>query len=204
MNLNSENIKSFFFKYWWLYYLLFFFLLGLIVATFLIDYKKDNINERINYLSKKIDDCKKKKVVRDSIRVIDNRGEFGCLTFTLIWNTTDDLDILVKDANKDIISFEKFCKTKDNKFSSAGGQIDIDNNVEGLITNEPVENIYFKCTPPNGIYSSIIHVYDKRVISPVNYTLIIRKNGVIVKEIHDKLYRKKQWSNEIKITYNAN
>jgi hypothetical protein len=204
MNLKSKNISKFFYSYWWLYYIIFFFLLGLLVAILLMDYKRNNINERIDYLTKKIDDCNKRNSIRDSIRVIDNRGEFGCLTFTLIWNTTDDLDILVRDVDKNIICFEKYCKVKDNKFSSAGGQLDIDNNIEGLISNEPVENIYFKCTPPNGIYSSIIHVYDKRVITPVNYKLIIRKNGVIVKEIRDKLERKNQWSKEIKFTYNAN
>jgi hypothetical protein len=204
MNLNSQYIKTFFYKYWWLYYTLSFFLIGLLVYAFYIDSKKNNIEQRISYLSKQLNDCKHRKAVRDSIRVIDNSGKFGCLTFTLIWNNTDDLDIMIIDANKNLICFDKYCKTKDNKFTSAGGQLDIDNNVEGIINNEPVENIYFKCTPPNGIYRSKIHVYEKRNTIPTKYKLIIRKNGLVVKEIYNKLSKKNEWSEEIKFQYNAN
>ena len=204
MNLNSQNIKTFFYKYWWLYYTLFFFLIGLLVYAFYIDSKKVNIEQRISYLTKQLNDCKQRKAVRDSIRVIDNSGKFGCLTFTLIWNNTDDLDILVVDANNNLIRFDKYCKTKDNKFTSAGGQLDIDKNVEGIINNEPVENIYFKCTPPDGIYRSKIHVYEKRDAMPTKFKLIIRKNGVVVKEVYNKLSKKNEWSEEIKFQYNAN
>lgn len=204
MNINSQNIKTFFYKYWWLYYTLFFFLIGLLVYAFYIDSKKVNIEQRISNLTKQLNDCKNRKAVRDSIRVIDNKGEFGCLTFTLIWNNTDDLDILVKDANNNIICFDKYCKTKDNKFTSAGGQLDIDKNVEGRINNEPIENIYFKCTPPTGIYRSKIHLYEKRDARPTKFKLIIRKNGIVVKEIYNKLSKKNEWSEEIKFQYNAN
>lgn len=204
MNLNSQNIKTFFYKYWWLYYTLYFFLIGLLVYAFYIDSKKVNIEQRISYLTKQLNDCKRRKAVRDSIRVIDNKGKFGCLTFTLIWNNTDDLDILVIDANNNLISFDKYCKNKDNKFSSAGGQLDIDKNIEGRINNEPIENIFFNCTPPSGIYRSKIHVYNKRVARPTKYKLTIRKNGVVVKEIYKKLSKKNEWSEEIKYQYNAN
>ena len=203
MNLKYKNISHFFYKNWWLFFIILFFLIGLLLAVILIDYKSVNLNKRISYLSNKIEDCQKRIVERDSIRVIDNGGEFGCLTFSLIWNTTDDLDLIVKDANTNVISFDEYCKTKDNKLSSAGGQLDIDNNVDGLISKEPVENIYFKCIPPNGVYSSLIRVYEKRVSNPVSYKLIIRKNGQIIKQINDRLHKKNQWSREIKITYNA-
>ena len=204
MNLKSQNIKSFFNKYWLIFYVLFFFLIGLLEYSFFMDSKKVNIEHRILYLSKKLEDCKRRNVIRDSMRVIDNKGKFGFLTFTLIWNNTDDLDIMVIDANNNLICFDKYCKTKDNKFSSAGGQLDIDNNIEGLINNQPVENIFFKTPPPNGIYRSKIHVYEKRNAMPSKYKLIIRKNGVIVKEIYDELYKKNDWSKEINIQYNAN
>lgn len=206
MNLNTQNIKSFFYKYWWLYYLVFFFLLGLLIYAVLCRNNWSNTNDRINTINKRLDDCcnARNAIVSDSIRVIDNKGEFGCLSFTLIWNSTDDLDLDVIDAKSNHIWYKKYCKSQDNQFSSAGGQLDIDLNAEGIDTDQPVENIYFKCTPPNGIYSARVKAFEKRETSPVNVKLIVRKKGKIVKEISKTISQQDEMIELIKYNYNAN
>ena len=135
--------------------------------------------------------------------MIDNKGEFGCLSFTLIWNSTDDLDLDVIDAKNNHIWYKKYCKSQDNQFSSTGGQLDIDLNAEGIDTDQPVENVYFKCTPPNGIYSARVRAYEKREPNPVNIKLIVRKKGKIIKEISSTISQQNEMIELIKYNYNA-
>ena len=205
MNLKTQNIKSFFHKYWWLYYLLFFFLLGLLVYAITSQNNWKNTNNRIATINKKLDDCCADRIAaaNDSIRVVENNGEFGCLSFTLIWNSTDDLDLDVIDAKNNHIWYKKYCKSQDNKFSSTGGQLDIDLNAEHIDTSQPVENVYFKCTPPNGIYTARVNVFEKRDRNPVTVKLIIRKKGKIIKEVTNTISRQKELVELIKYNYNV-
>jgi hypothetical protein len=182
MNLKNQTIEGFFFRYWWLYYLLFFIFLGILIYSLKLDSSKVN-ERRINRLSNQLDSCYQEKLLNDSVRVVNNAGRFECLSFTLIWNSSDDLDLSVIDARKDLIFFKRYCKSFDNRFSSAGGQLDIDLNAGDEIADQPVENIYFKCTPPKGIYEVRIHAYKKREPMPVRFSLIVRERGQVVKEI---------------------
>jgi len=205
MNGNIQNIKSFFYKYWWLYYLLFFFLLGLLVYAITSQNNWNNTSNRIAIINKKLDDCCTARIAatNDSIRVIENNGEFGCMSFTLIWNSTDDLDLDVIDAKNNHIWYKKYCKSNDNKFSSTGGQLDIDLNAEHIDTNQPVENIYFKCTPPTGIYTARVKAFEKRDQNPVTVKLIIRNKGSIIKEISNTISQQNEMVELIKYNYNA-
>ena len=205
MNLQTNNIKSFFYQYWWLYYLLFFFLLGLLIYALLDKNNWSETNNRINIINQKLEDCcnAQNAIANDSIRVIDNNGEFGCLSFTLIWNSTDDLDLDVIDANNNHIWYKQYCKRQDNQFSSAGGQLDIDLNAQGIDTDQPVENVYFKCTPPTGIYSVRVNAFEKREANPVDVKLIVRKKGKIIKEISNSVSQQNQMIELLKYNYNA-
>lgn len=205
MNLNTQNIKSFFYKYWWLYYILFFLLLGLLIYAIICRNNWNNSYDKIYEINKRFDDCCKARnnFTNDSIRVIDNKGEFGCLSFTLIWNSTDDLDLDVIDAKNNHIWYKKYCKSQDNQFSSTGGQLDIDLNAEGIDSDQPVENVYFKCTPPKGIYKVRVKAFEKRVLNPVNVKLIVRKKGKIIKEISSTISKQNEMVELIKYNYNA-
>lgn len=205
MNFKTQNIKSFFFKFWYLYYTLFFFLLGLLIYSISGYVNLVNTNDRIISINKRLDNCcnTRNKVINDSIRVVDNQGEFGCLSFTLVWNSTDDLDLDIIDAKENHIWYKKYCKRQDNQFSNTGGQLDIDMNARGIDTNQPVENIYFKCTPPNGNYIVRVIAFEKREQNPVDFKLTIRKKGAIVKEISSTINQQNELIKIINYKYNA-
>lgn len=200
MNLNNQTIEQFFLRYWWLYYLLFFFLLGLLIYSLKLN-NSSLSNRRINSLNNQLDSCYREKLQNDSVRVVNNAGRFGCLSFTLLWNSSDDLDLRVIDARNNFIYFEKYCKSYDNRFSSAGGQLDIDLNAGDEITDQPVENIYFKCKPPNGIYEVQIHAYKKRESVPVNVRIIVRENGQVIREISSTISRQDELIKLLKYNY---
>lgn len=203
MNPNTSSTSQFFYKYWWLFYLTFFFLLGLLIYSLLFDNGSNHTNQRIIALDRQLQECANRNIAQtDSTRVISNNGQFGCLSFTLVWNSTDDLDLHVVDALNDYISHENFCKNRDNKFSGAGGQLDIDLNASGVDTNQPVENVYFKCRPPVGIYTAKVHFYAKRSVNPVDYKLLIRNEGRIVRELTGTIESENDLREIVRYSYN--
>jgi hypothetical protein len=160
----------------------------------------------INDLNNELKDCKKDvppTIDNDSIRVINNDGEFGCLSYTLVWNSPDDLDLHVIDAKSSHIFYDKYCKSADNLFSSAGGQLDIDLNAGSVQAEQPVENVYFKCIPPKGNYIVKVHMFEKRTSNPVTFELIVRENGKIIKEVQGKLDTQKQLIEILNYKYDA-
>lgn len=201
MGFNNQNIKSLFYKYWWLYYLLFFLLLGVLI--YLLTFNR-NVNERIAVLNNRFDDCYKERLSNDSVRVVNNSGSFGCLSFTLIWDSSDDLDLHVIDAKQDSIYYKKHCKSMDNNFSQAGGQLDIDLNADNHIQNNPIENVYFQCIPPSGVYKAEIHAFEKRDARPVAFRLIIREKGKIIEEHSGVLKRQTDFVKIANFNYHGN
>jgi hypothetical protein len=109
-------------------------------------------------------------------------GQIGAVTFTLIWDTEDDLDLSVVDPNGAKI----FHKTLN---SASGGKLDIDANrcIEGLgdcnITKNPVENIFWTKTPPAGKYFIQVDFYNKLAprsnLSKIPFFIeVLTENGV--------------------------
>jgi hypothetical protein len=200
-------MRNFFYKYWVLYYVLFFLLLGLLIYALLWTPDLSRYTKTINDLNNELKDCKNSvppPIDNDSIRVINNDGEFGCLSFTLVWNSPDDLDLHVIDAKNSHIYYGEYCKSNDNQFSSAGGQLDIDLNSERVQAEQPVENIYFKCIPPKGNYSVKVNLFEKRTPNPVTFELIVREKGKIIKQVPGTINIQKETIEIINYNYNAN
>ena len=198
----AVKIKTFFLNFWWLYYFFCFALIGCIIYLIFQGWNYSNYNNSIVNFHDRIKNCGCGNVdlfpiesegdISDSIRVIDNEGEFGCLSYTLIWNSTDDLDLHVIDVNENHIYFKHYCKGNDNQFTNTGGQLDIDLNAGEERSNNPVENVYFKCTPPLGSYRVFVNAYDKKDNEPLAFNIIVRENGVLKKQIESTISQKKE------------
>lgn len=79
----------------------------------------------------------------------------GVLRCSLSWNNIDDLDIHVLQPNGETICYH-------NKRSRTGGMLDIDMNMGGRLSEEPVENVYWNSKPLEGIYEVLVNNYTKR------------------------------------------
>ena len=117
-------------------------------------------------------------VSRDEVdaRRTDAGGRTGELTVSLVWNTTDDLDLIVLEPGASVINHK-------NRRSASGGELDVDRNF-GTIENSPIENIFWDA-PPRGEYTIAVRLYERRYTSqgrPIEATVQIRKgNDVEVK-----------------------
>lgn len=88
----------------------------------------------------------------------DNRmdqagAQLGDLTFTLIWNSTADLDLHVTCPTGGRTSYQRR--------SNCNGRLDVDSNAGRGTTSTPVENIFYN-GPRGGEYSIRVNLYAPR------------------------------------------
>ena len=206
---SQSSANSFFYRFWWLFYLLIFILIGIIFFVGCQPKKSIELNSIHNKLSTLEDQIEcglrnKKKQVKKSEedRLKDAGGQIGCINATLYWNSEDDLDLHSIDPFENHIYYSNYCKRNDGLFSRAGGQIDVDMNAGSQSSLEPVENIYYKCTPPSGGYKFFVNYFSKKSQNrEIPYTLKIRVNGEVVKEFNGVFQNEKETHYLYKLDY---
>jgi len=106
-----------------------------------------------------------------STRIVDLQT--GDVQVTLIWNTTDDLDLWVTDPSGESIYYQ-------HEYSASGGELDVDANV-GCGTTQPVENIYWPTGgAPQGQYLVEVQFYKQcDEVSPTDYRVKLLVDGEI-------------------------
>jgi hypothetical protein len=99
----------------------------------------------------------------------------GDVQVTLIWNTTDDLDLWVIDPEGVQIYFNR-------KTSPSGGELDVDANAGcgANVTITPVENIFWPTGgAPIGTYTVKVHYFSNcGSTRPLPYTAFVKVDGV--------------------------
>lgn len=115
-------------------------------------------------------------------------GKSGDVQISLIWDTTDDLDLHCIDPNGEEIYFSE-------KRSSSGGELDVDMNAGGGTSTEPVENIYWPLgRAPAGSYKVYVNLYARtpgaRTISfkvAINYKGTVEKHQGQARTVGEKI-----------------
>lgn len=86
-------------------------------------------------------------------RMNRENASVGPLTFTLLWDNMNDLDLLIRSPNGEIIHHG-------SRQSSTGGTLELDMNAKGR-TKRPIENILWTNDAPNGPYHVFVHHHSK-------------------------------------------
>lgn len=126
-----------------------------------IDNAKKNLTNAINAFEAK-------KITEIDKIISDTGAKIGPVTVSLLWNTTDDLDLHVTSPKGDTINYS-------NKRGSSGGYLDVDRQVTSYVEN-PVENIYWN-NPPHGTYTVKVNMYSKRSSGTVSFRVRTIVNG---------------------------
>jgi hypothetical protein len=120
---------------------------------------------------------------------VDDRAEAagaqrGDLSFTLIWEGTDDLDLHVTCPRGEKIFFLEKAR--------CNGVLDVDMNGFQLVP-DPVENAFFT-DPLTGDYRVDIHLYRKREGSgPIAFTLQVREGETVTTQRGEVSETAKNW-----------
>lgn len=116
-------------------------------------------------------------------RISNEGSDYGALTFSLIWNTTDDLDLLVRQPNGNDICYLKTKKQNKiggqvyRKDETTNGELDIDYNAPGtLLSNSPVEHIIIQ-DPGLGKYIVRVSCYQRNSNEQFIKYKLIQKNS---------------------------
>jgi len=115
-------------------------------------------------------------------RLIREGGKTGDVQISLIWQTTDDLDLHCRDPHGRMIYFG-------NRRSPSGGELDVDMNVQPPFSTEPVENIVWaQGRAPRGEYTIHVKCYRHRRGNPLPIRLTVAvKARDDVREMHFEL-----------------
>lgn len=97
---------------------------------------------------------------------LENAGALtGAITISMLWSTTDDLDLHVYTPGGEEIYFSY-------PVSSDGGTLDVDMQAyEDEIVASPVENVYFQ-TPLAGNYQIYVVDYNDRTVDSTTSYLV--------------------------------
>ncbi len=116
---------------------------------------------------------------------IDRRGE---VQVTLIWDGTDDLDLMIQCPGGPLIYYRR------GERKHCGGELDVDRNAENAdLTSQPVENITFQNgLSESGSYPIRVKLYRKRTPAyPIPFRVRIRE-GDATREIDGRIDRPDQ------------
>ncbi len=102
-------------------------------------------------------------------------GQTGDVQVTLVWDNYNDLDLHVMAPSTEQISYR-------NKRSRCGGYLDVDMNVPGNMSIEPVENVFWPTgEAPPGSYRVIVHYFarhdEKKDATP--FRVAVKINGEV-------------------------
>jgi len=86
-------------------------------------------------------------------RMNKENASVGPLTFTLLWDNLNDLDLLIRTPSGEIIHHG-------NRQSSDGGNLELDMNAKGR-TKRPIENVLWMQSAPSGSYHVFVHHHSK-------------------------------------------
>ena len=104
----------------------------------------------------------------------------GDISFSIFWNGRNDLDLHVQTPRGVELWYR-------NKLSSDGGQLDIDANAGGIISAQPIENIFWPDgMAPEGKYRVSVVYYGQHgapVVTPFTLVIRIKQTNGETKEI---------------------
>jgi len=134
--------------------------------------RQDGINAMEQRLKEAIDSFNAKKITEIDVIIAQTGAKIGPVTVSLLWNTTDDIDLYVTSPLGDTVYYG-------NKISYSGGELDVDRQVDTFVVN-PVENIYWD-NPPRGTYTVKVNMYRKRTSGsvPIQVRVVIDNEAEI-------------------------
>lgn len=99
----------------------------------------------------------------------------GIITISMLWSTTDDMDLHVITPSGEEIFF--------GNPQAGGGELDVDMQVNEPYASNPVENIYFTA-PEHGTYEVWIDNYTNRTVTDTKVLVRVKIAGRQTKEFY--------------------
>jgi len=124
-------------------------------------------------------------------RRLDQSGaQTGELSFTLVWDGPDDLDLAVTCPMGQTISY--------SRKSACGGQLDVDANVS-TSQSDPVENIYFSASAPGEYRIQVVFFRSRSQATSREFSVYVRQPGQPDQVLRGTAARGRPWQHTVTI-----
>ncbi len=130
--------------------------------------RQETIDEATENLVDAMERLETQKIKQEDVIIHQSGAQVGPVTVSLLWDTTDDVDLYVTAPDGETIYFS-------NTYGRNGGILDVDRQVDSFVEH-PVENIYWE-NAPHGTYTVEVGVYSKRTSGAIPYKVRVISNG---------------------------
>ena len=130
--------------------------------------------------------------IAERVKKAGGRVEGAALRVSLLWYNYDDLDLHVHEPPGRGVAGLRDHIYFGNRTGWTGGRLDVDMNANGPRSREPVENVAWSQTPPDGAYKVVVNNYAQRETSGVGFVIEVESNGKLSHFSYNKTVRDKQ------------
>lgn len=130
--------------------------------------------------------------IKERVKKAGGKVEGAVLRVSLSWSNYDDLDIHIHEPpGRGALGLYNEIYYA-NRRGYSGGVLDVDMNAGGGTTREPVENVVWANSMPNGAYKVVVHQFNQRETSNAGFTIEVENGDKLTHYTYNKAVRQKQ------------
>ena len=131
-------------------------------------------------------------LIAERVKKAGGKVEGANLRVSLSWGNYDDLDLHVYEpTGRGVGGFYDHIFFA-SKRGWSGGELDVDMNASGPRSREPVENVVWMGTIPNGAYRVVVNNYCQREMSDPGFVVEVECGGKVSHFSYNKAVRNRQ------------
>ena len=130
--------------------------------------------------------------IAERVKKAGGRVEGASLRVSLSWSNYDDLDLHIHEpAGRGVRGLNEHIFFG-HKQGWTGGTLDVDMNAGGRTSREPVENVVWTASVPDGAYRVVVNNYNQREMTDVGFVVEVECGGKLSHFTYNKAVRSGQ------------
>lgn len=131
-------------------------------------------------------------LIKERVKKAGGKVEGAVLRVSLSWTNFDDLDLHIHQPPSKSWRLDAREIDFRNKHGWTGGILDVDMNAGSGQTREPVENIVWAASPPDGPYKVVVNNYSMRESRDPGFVIEVESAGKVTHFSYNKGVRNQQ------------
>jgi hypothetical protein len=127
--------------------------------------------------------------IRERVKKAGGRVDGATLRVSLSWTNYDDLDLHIHEPTGRGVRGANEHIYYANKRGWTGGHLDVDMNAGSGRTREPVENVVWSNTVPDGSYKVVVNNYCQRETADPGFVVEVENGGTLSHFGYNKVVR---------------
>ena len=130
--------------------------------------------------------------IKERVKKAGGKVDGAALRVSLSWSNFDDLDLHIYQPTTRGVNSLQDRIFFNNRKGWTGGTLDVDMNAGSGKTREPVENVVWSTTPPDGPYKVVVNNYSLRESRDPGFVIEVESAGKLTHFSYNKGVRNQQ------------